>query len=49
MGVDEKQFVAHLCTLCQKVLSLVREPALGVKVGPVKKDGGDERRCQSVA
>ena len=31
MGVDEKQLVAHLCTLCQKVLSLVMEPALGVK------------------
>ena len=31
MGVDEKQLVAHLCTLCQKVLSLVREPTLGVK------------------
>jgi len=26
MGVDEKQLVAHLCTLCQKVLSLVNEP-----------------------
>jgi len=31
LGVDEKQLVAHLCTLCQKVLSLVREPTLGVK------------------
>jgi len=31
MEVDEKQFVAHLCTLCQKVLSLKREPMLGVK------------------
>jgi len=31
MGVDEKQLVAHLGTLCQKVLSLVRESALGVK------------------
>ena len=30
IGVDKKQFVAHLCTLCQKVLSLEREPALGV-------------------
>ena len=26
IGVDEKLLVAHLCTLCQKVLSLVREP-----------------------
>ena len=31
MGVDEKQLVAHLCTMCQKVSSLVREPTLGVK------------------
>ena len=31
MGVDEKQLVAHLCTFCQKVLSLEREAALGVK------------------
>jgi len=31
MGVDEKQLVAHVCTLCQKVLSLVKEPTLGVK------------------
>jgi len=31
MGVDEKQLVAHLCTLCQKVLGLVKEPTLGVK------------------
>ena len=31
VGVDEKQLVAHLCTLCQKVLSLVREPTLGVQ------------------
>jgi len=31
MGVDEKEFVAHLCTLSQKVLSLVREPTLGMK------------------
>lgn len=30
-SVEEKQFVAHLCTLYQKVLSLVREPVLGVK------------------
>jgi len=29
--VDEKQVVAHLCPLCQKVLSLVREPTLGMK------------------
>lgn len=27
----EKQFVVHLCTLCQRVLSLVIEPALRVK------------------
>jgi len=32
MGVDKKQLVAHLCTLCQKVLSLEREPALGMKM-----------------
>jgi len=31
MGVDEKQLVAHLCTLCQKVLSLMKEPTLGLK------------------
>jgi len=31
MGVDEKQLVAHLCTLWEKVLSLVREPTLRVK------------------
>jgi len=31
MGVDEKQFVAHLCNLCQKVLSIVSKPTLGVK------------------
>jgi len=31
MGVDEKQLVAHLCTLCQKVLSLVKEHRLGVR------------------
>jgi len=31
MGIDEKHLVAHLCTLCQKVLSLEMEPALGVK------------------
>jgi len=31
MGVKEKQLVAHLCTLCQKVLSLVKEPMLGEK------------------
>jgi len=31
IGVDEKQLVAHLCTLCQKVFSLVKEPMLGVK------------------
>jgi len=31
MGVDEKEFVAHPCTLSQKVLSLVREPTLGMK------------------
>jgi len=30
IGVDEKQLVAHLSTLCQKVLSLEREPAMGV-------------------
>jgi len=31
VGVDEKQLLAHLCTLCQKVVSLVSERALGVK------------------
>ena len=30
-GVNKKQLVAHLYTLCQKVLSLVKEPTLGVK------------------
>ena len=30
-GVDGKQLVAHLCTMCQKVLSVKREPMLGVK------------------
>jgi len=29
IGVEEKQFVAHLCTLCQKTLSLEMEPGLG--------------------
>ena len=31
IGVEEKQFVAHLCTLCQKTLSLEMEPGLGEK------------------
>jgi len=31
MGVDLKQLVAKFCTLCQKVLSLVKDPTLGVK------------------
>jgi len=40
IGVDEKQLVAHLCTLCQKVLSLVREPTLGVKrAAPYRRMG----------
>jgi len=40
IGVDEKQLVAHLCTLCQKVLSLVKEPMLGVKTSsPYRKMG----------
>ena len=40
MGVDEKQLVVHLCTLCQKLLSLVREPTLGVKrSAPYKRMG----------
>jgi len=40
IGVDEKQLVAHLCTLCQKVLRLVREPTLGVKrSAPYKRMG----------
>ena len=30
MGVDKKQLVAHLCTFCQKVGSLVKETVLGV-------------------
>jgi len=29
--VAEKQFVVHLWTLCQKVLSRAMDPALGVK------------------
>ena len=40
IGVDEKQFAAHLCTLCQKVLSLLREPMLGVnRSAPYKSMG----------
>jgi len=40
IGVDEKQLVAHLCTLCQKVLRLMREPTLGVKrSAPYKRMG----------
>ena len=31
IGVDEKQLVEHLCTLGLKVLSLVREPTVGLK------------------
>jgi len=31
VGVVEKQFVVHLWTLCQKVLSRAMDPALGVK------------------
>ena len=31
VGVDEKQLVANLCTLCKKVLSIGKEPTLGVK------------------
>jgi len=31
MGVEQNELVAHLCTLCQNVLSRDREPALGEK------------------
>jgi len=31
LGVDKKQLVAHLSTWCQKMLSIAKEPALGVK------------------
>ena len=31
VGVAEKQFVVHLCTLCQKVFRRAMAPALGVK------------------
>jgi len=31
LGVDEKQLVAHVCTWCQKMLGIAKEPALGVK------------------
>ena len=40
MGVEERQFVAHLCTLWQKTLSLEREPALGqTRSAPYRRMG----------
>jgi len=44
MGVAQKQFVVHLWTLCQKVVSRAIDPVLGVKrsapyskIGPTKE------------
>jgi len=40
MGVDEKHLVAHLCTLCERVLSLMREPTLGLmRSAPYRRRG----------
>ena len=48
MGVQEKQLVAHLCTLCQKVLSLAREPTLGVKRSAPYRRRGTTRELASL-
>jgi len=48
IGVEEKQFVAHRCPLCQNMLSLDRESVLGEKRSAPERRIGAMRNVASL-